>query len=230
MIACSSLAATFRLSMSERQATMASQIYGYMHLDYSEERPEQRAEALGSVAIFCDYGPRYDTARVNLNRMLAATQAGDFIFVDRIDRIADSVSDFHDLLLFLKERGVGFEALEDAFILKPATGADTHADGSPSTQKDSRPPQVPDESLELIGRMAALERGTTMKGPRGFAFDVATMHETDPLLSLERVLGAEQQLAAGVPLSRIATALRVTAVELFKAIRRDNEYASYLRI
>ncbi|KIP51474.1 hypothetical protein, partial [Leucobacter komagatae] len=67
-------------------------------------------------------------------------------------------------------------------------------------------------------------------GPRGFAFDFATMHETDPVLTLERVLGAEQQLAAGVPLSRIATALRVTAVELFKAIRRDNEYASYLKI
>ncbi|KIP51388.1 recombinase family protein [Leucobacter komagatae] len=209
---------------------MASQVYGYMHLDYSDEHPEQRAEALGSVALFCDYGPRYDTARVNLNRMLAATQTGDFIFVDRIDRIADSVSDFYDLLLFLKERGVGFEALEDAFILKPVTGGDAHADGSPSTQQDSRSPQVPDESLELIGRMAALERAKTMKGPRGFAFDFATMHETDPVLTLERVLGAEQQLAAGVPLSRIATALRVTAVELFKAIRRDNEYASYLKI
>lgn len=72
---------------------MASQLYGYMHLDYSEERPEQRAEALGSVTIFCDYGPRYDTARINLNRLLAETQAGDFIFVDRIDRIADSVSE-----------------------------------------------------------------------------------------------------------------------------------------
>lgn len=204
---------------------MVSQIYGYMHLDYSEEHPEQRAEALGSVTLFCDYGPRYDTARVNLNRMLAETQAGDFVFVDRIDRIADSVSDFYDLLLFLKERGVGFEALEDAFILKPATGADGHA----VNRKDSWPAQVPDESLELIGRMAALERGTSMKGPRSFAFDFATMHETDPLLSLERVLGAEQQLAAGVPLARIATALRVTAVELFKAMRRDNEYASYLK-
>lgn len=208
---------------------MASQVYGYMHLDYSEEHPEQRAEVLGSVTIFCDYGPCYDTARVNLNRMLAATQAGDFIFVDRICRIADSVSDFYDLLLFLKERGVGFEALEDAFILKPATDTDTGADASAGQRKASRPAQMPDESLELIGRMARLERGTSMKGPRGFAFDFATMHETDPLLSLERVLGAEQQLAAGVPLGRIATALRVTAVELFKAMRRDNEYASYLK-
>lgn len=79
---------------------MTHHIYGYMHLDYSDEHPEQRAEALGSVTIFCDYGPQHDTARANLNRMLAETQAGNFIFVDRIERIADSVSEFNDLLLF----------------------------------------------------------------------------------------------------------------------------------
>lgn len=84
---------------------MTHQNYGYIHLDYSDEYPEQRAEVLGSVTILCDYGPRYDTARVNLNRMLAESQTGDFIFVDRIDRIADSVSEFHDLLRLLKEKG-----------------------------------------------------------------------------------------------------------------------------
>lgn len=82
---------------------MTHQIYGYMHLDYTDESPEQQAEALGSAMIICDYGARHDTSRVNLNRMLAETQAGDFIFVDRIDRITGSVSEFHDLLMFLKE-------------------------------------------------------------------------------------------------------------------------------
>lgn len=207
---------------------MAQQVYGYMHLDYGDEHPEQRAEALGSVTIFCDYGARHDTARVNLNRMLAQTRSGDFVFVDRIDRIADSVSDFHDLLMFLKERGVGFEALDDAFVLKPAKNTDTGTSGSTAGQKNPwRVAQERDEHIELIGRMAALERSTTVRGPRGFAFDFVIAHETQPLLTLEQVLGAEQQFAAGVPLGRIANVLRVSAVELYKAMRRDNEYEAY---
>jgi len=61
----------------------------------SYECLERHAEALGSVTIFCDHGPEPDIARANLNRMLSETQTGDFIFVNRIDRIADSVSDLH---------------------------------------------------------------------------------------------------------------------------------------
>ncbi|MGR4011007.1 recombinase family protein [Leucobacter sp. 1207-22] len=205
---------------------MTHQVYGYMHLDYSDENLDRRVETFGSATIVCDYGPRNDTARVNLNRLLAETQAGDFIYVDSIDRIADSVSDFYDLLKFLKARGVGFEALDDAFILKPAT------DSEGSAAKRKNPWNVPalDETLELIGRMAELERATTNRGPRGFAFDFVAAQETLPLLTLEQVLGAEQQLAAGLPLARIATSLRVCVVELFKAMRRDNEYATYLKM
>lgn len=206
---------------------MAHQVYGYMHLDYSDEHPEQRAEALGSAIIFCDYGPRHDAARVNLNRMLAATRTGDFILVDSIDRIADSVSDFHDLLMFLNERGVGFEAIEDTFILKPAKDSESRTLGSADMRKTPSRAQMPDESLELIGRMAKLERATTAKGTRGFPFDFATVHETEPLLTLEQVLRAEQQLTAELPLGRIASALRVSSVELFKAVRRDYEYEGY---
>lgn len=86
--------------------------------------------------------------------------------------------------------------------MKPATDRDTDAGASAGQRKGTWPTQVPDESLELIGRMAALERATTVKGPRGFAFGFATAHETEPLPSLEQVLGAEQQLAAGVSLVR----------------------------
>lgn len=178
---------------------MTHQVYGYLHLDYSDEHPERQVEALGSATIVCDYGPRNDTARVNLNRLLAETQAGDFIYVDRIDRIADSVSDFYDLLNFLKARGVGFEALDDALILKPATDAE----GSAAKRKNPWNVSAPDETLEMIGRMAALERATTNRGPRGFAFDFVAAQETLPLLTLERVLGAEQQLAAGLTRAKV---------------------------
>lgn len=205
---------------------MTHQLYGYMHLDYSDEHPERQAHLLGTMTVFCDYGARHDTARSNLNRLLAATRSGDFITVDRIARIADSVSDFYELLVCLRERGVGFEALEDAFILKPASDAKAHA----GKQVNPWDASVPEEPFALIGRMAALERETTSKGPRGFAFDFVTAQQASPLLTLEQVLGAEQQLSAGLPLARIAASLRVCPVELFKAIRRDNEYASYLKM
>ena len=69
----------------------------------------------GAVKVFQETASGANTARRELARAIKALEAGDTLFVTRLDRLARSTRDLLNTLAQITERNAGFKSLADAW-------------------------------------------------------------------------------------------------------------------
>ena len=90
--------------------------YGYARVSTTDQHLDAQIEQLtaaGCTAVYSEKisGSKEADDRPQLAALLAAAQTGDVIIVCKADRIARSTCDLLNIMKDLKQRGVGFKAL-----------------------------------------------------------------------------------------------------------------------
>ena len=90
---------------------------GYVRVSTAEQntiRQEVLMESLGVDRIFIDKASGKDTARQELQAMLAFVRVGDTVIVESYSRLARSTRDLLDIVETLKSKGVEFISKKEA--------------------------------------------------------------------------------------------------------------------
>ncbi len=97
-------------------ATVPQTIIGYARVSTVDQDLEVQLEALASAGagrVFSEKRSGSSTRdRTELQRCLEWVREGDVLVVTRLDRLARSVKDLHDILEMLAAKGVGFRCLQ----------------------------------------------------------------------------------------------------------------------
>lgn len=98
---------------------------GYARVSREEQKEDLQQDALkaaGCERIFGDTISGAQTERPGLQEALEFVRAGDTIVVWRLDRLARSLTYLIQLLTQLRERGVGFQSLNEQIDTTSSTG------------------------------------------------------------------------------------------------------------
>lgn len=93
-------------------------IYGYARVSTSAQSADNQVEALtaaGAAKVFHEIASGAKTDRRQLQRALAALDAGDVLLVTRLDRLARSTRDLLNTLAAIAAKGAGFRSLGDVW-------------------------------------------------------------------------------------------------------------------
>jgi DNA invertase Pin-like site-specific DNA recombinase len=92
---------------------------GYARVSSSSQDHAAQVEALKAVGCQAVYAEKVSAksrnGRHELEKLMRRLQPGDTVVVSRLDRIARSSRDLHNILGELQERGCGFVSLGDAW-------------------------------------------------------------------------------------------------------------------
>jgi DNA invertase Pin-like site-specific DNA recombinase len=100
-------------------------IVGYARVSTTDQDYQIQVDALeaaGAEKVFADKATGTNTKREQLTACLDFVREGDVLLVTRLDRLARSQKDLHNLLAGLTERKVGFRCTEQAIDTTTSMG------------------------------------------------------------------------------------------------------------
>jgi len=93
---------------------MQGQRIGYIRVSSDDQNPERQLEQVQVDRTFTDMASGKDTARPQLDELLAFARAGDTVVVHSMDRLARNLDDLRRLVQSLTRRGVRVEFAKGA--------------------------------------------------------------------------------------------------------------------
>ena len=99
--------------------------FGYARVSTEDQNLDLQRDALKAARcdrVFEEKASGKSSARPKLEECLAALREGDTLVVWRLDRLGRSLSDLVRIVGDLKERGIGFESLNERIDTGSATG------------------------------------------------------------------------------------------------------------
>lgn len=102
-----------------------SMLVGYVRVstdDQNTARQEVLMETLGVTKVFVDHASGKNTARPELQKMLAFVREGDTVIVESYSRLARSTRDLLDIVEVLKEKGVEFISRKESIDTSTPAG------------------------------------------------------------------------------------------------------------
>lgn len=186
------------------------QIVGYARVSSIDQNEARQLQALGTVdRLFTEKISGKNTDRAALQELLAYVREGDTVRVQSPDRLARSTTDLLDLVRTFQDKGVALE-----FVDNPSLNTDT--------------PQG-EFMLTILAAVAQLERAVLLeRQAEGIALAKQRgVYDKAPKLSPQQVREAKQQVALGVPKTRISRALGCSRQTLYTALKGEGKYADY---
>lgn len=110
---------------STSRKRMAACRFGYARVSTEDQNLDLQRDALKAARcdrVFEEKASGKSSARPKLEECLAALREGDTLVVWRLDRLGRSLSDLVRIVGDLKERGIGFESLNERIDTGSATG------------------------------------------------------------------------------------------------------------
>ena len=167
----------------------AGQRIGYLRVSSVDQNEARQLEGQQLDRRFVDKASGKDTARPQLQEMLAYVRQGDTLVVHSIDRLARSLSDLLALVAKLSAKGVRVEFIKEGLTFS--------GDDSPMSKL----------TLQLMGAFAEFERTLIReRQAEGIAAAKARGERTGrpAKLSPEQVAEITRKAADGVPKSELA--------------------------
>lgn len=100
-------------------------IIGYARVSTSDQSLDLQVDALEEARcekIFTEKASGAKRERPELDRMLSELRSGDVLVVWKLDRIGRSLKHLVELVVTLRERGIGFKSLQDPIDTSTAQG------------------------------------------------------------------------------------------------------------
>lgn len=101
------------------------ELIGYARVSTSDQNYELQVEQLknyGCNKIYSEKKSGKDTGRPELKRALEYLRKGDKLVVYKIDRLARSIRDLHNITYELQEKGIGVAFIKEQIDFSTATG------------------------------------------------------------------------------------------------------------
>ena len=168
---------------------MTGQRIGYLRVSSVDQNEARQLEGQQLDRRFVDKASGKDTARPQLQEMLAYVRQGDTLVVHSIDRLARSLSDLLALVAKLSAKGVRVEFIKEGLTFS--------GDDSPMSKL----------TLQLMGAFAEFERTLIReRQAEGIAAAKARGERTGrpAKLSAEQVAEITRKAADGVPKAELA--------------------------
>lgn len=168
---------------------MTGQRIGYLRVSSADQNEARQLEGQQLDRRFIDKLSGKDTARPQLQEMLAYVRQGDTLVVHSIDRLARSLSDLLALVAKLAAKGVRVEFIKEGLVFS--------GDDSPMSKL----------TLQLMGAFAEFERALIReRQAEGIAAAKARGAKTGrpPKLSPEQIAEIRRLAGEGVPKSELA--------------------------
>lgn len=183
--------------------------YGYARVSTTDQDHAAQVEQLtaaGAVKVFSEKASGKNAERPQLQRALAALDAGDVLMVTRIDRLARSTRDLLNIVHDLKGAGATFRSLAEPW-------ADTSS-------------ELAEFMLTILGAAAKLERATilvrTAEG-RARAKERGKSLGRKPKLNSTQLVEARAMHASGRGMREIGEILGVSASTISRALANLEE-------
>ena len=182
------------------------QVVGYVRVSSSHQNLARQLESIGAVnRMFQDtVSGRSRADRIGLVECLRYIRDGDTVRVASMDRLARSLIDLQQIVDEILEKGAAVHFIKEGQTYSPA--------GDDSTSR---------LLLQLLGAFAEFERNLIReRQAEGIAIakKAGKYKGRARSLSPEQVQAARDQIAAGVPKTRIAHDLGVNRSTLYRAL------------
>lgn len=183
--------------------------YGYARVSTSDQSHEAQVEQLmaaGAAKVFSEKISGATADRPELQRAIAALDAGDVLVVTDIDRLARSTRDLLNILHEIKRRGASLRSLRDPWI-----NTDT---------------ETGELILTLLGAVAKLERSMILRRTaegRARAKERGRSLGRKPKLNAAQIMEAQVMKAQGRGLREIGAILGCDASTVSRALRDEED-------
>jgi len=183
---------------------VAGQRVGYLRVSGFDQNPDRQLENLEMDRTFIDMASGKDTARPQLDELLAFARAGDTVVVHSMDRLARNLDDLRRLVQSLTRRGVRVEFAKEGLVF---TGED-----APMSKL----------MLSVMGAFAEFERALIRERQRE---GVALARQRGVYRGRKKALGPEQaadlrrRAASGEKKARLAREFGVSRETLYQYLK-----------
>lgn len=180
----------------------------YARVSSQDQNLERQLEMFNSIKpdrIFTDKASGKNMDRPGFQNMLSYVRDGDHLYVASMDRLARNLKDLLEISELLQNKGVAIHFLKENLSLIPS------GDQSPISKL----------LLSMMGAVAEFERSLIReRQAEGIAIaKTRGVYKGRPPVSPELISQAQEKIAMGVPISRVAKNLKIGRTTIYKYLK-----------
>jgi DNA invertase Pin-like site-specific DNA recombinase len=179
---------------------------GYVRVSSVEQNAERQLEQLNADRVFTDRASGKDTARPQLQALLAYAREGDTIVVHSMDRLARNVDDLRRLVQQQTKRGLRLQFVKENLTF---TGEDS---------------PMADLMLSVLGAVAQFERDLIRERQRegiALAKQRGAYRGRKPALTADQAAVLRQRVRAGEKKAHLAREYGISRETLYQHLREE---------
>lgn len=180
----------------------------YARVSSQDQNLDRQLEMFNSIKpdrIFTDKASGKNMDRPGFQNMLSYVRDGDHLYVASMDRLARNLKDLLEISELLQNKGVAIHFLKENLSLIPS------GDQSPISKL----------LLSMMGAVAEFERSLIReRQAEGIAIaKTRGVYKGRPPVSPELISQAQEKIAMGVPISRVAKNLKIGRTTIYKYLK-----------